>query len=176
MHNPAESIRAYLYAKDRNQPHRMAQAFSENASLEMNIRTEAISFPSSVLGRENITDVLVRRFAQTYENVYTLCLCPPPENHVTRFSCRWLVVMSEKPNRQIRIGCGGYDWTFQRETSLAEHLTITIEDMQVMPPESLKGFIDGVSVLPYPWCPTEQILSEWPQSAELENIRQYLGL
>ncbi|OZG71885.1 hypothetical protein BTA51_17920 [Hahella sp. CCB-MM4] len=175
MHRPEDSIRSYIYAKDRNQPHRMKQAFSENASLEMSVKTDNIAFPPTTYGREEITNVLVRRFAQTYENVYTLCLAPPPEKNMHQFGCDWLVFMSEKADRQVRVGCGWYDWRFQQNSHLVEQLTITIEIMQSLPSEHLEAVMKWVSALPYPWCPAAQVLREWPQLSELKNIREYVS-
>ncbi len=175
MHSPADSIRAYIYAKDRNQPHRMDQAFSEKASLEMKVRTDNITFPPTTFGREDISNVLVRHFAQTYENVYTLCLAPPPELPVGQYGCDWVVVMSEKTNRQVRVGCGWYDWTFEKDSYLAEQLTITIEIMQSLSPKYLATVMNWISDLPYPWCSVEQMLREWPDLKELEKVQEYVS-
>ncbi|MEJ2446233.1 MAG: hypothetical protein P8Y42_22765 [Exilibacterium sp.] len=153
----------------------MKQAFSENASLEMRVKTDNIAFPPSTFGREEITNVLVRRFAQTYENIYTLCLAPPPEKTKSQYGCDWLVFMSEKADRQVRVGCGWYDWTFQQDSHLVEQLTITIEIMQSLPSEHLEIVMNWISALPYPWCPAAQVLREWPQLNELKNIREYVS-
>ena len=48
----------------------------------------SISFPAHTVGRQAITDVLVRTFGQTYESVYSFYLgCPSGE--VKAFSCGW---------------------------------------------------------------------------------------
>jgi len=79
MKTPSESIAAYLHAKDGNRPHLLAQAFTDDAMLQMAVHTGAISFPPVSRGRETIGEVLVRRFGQSYENVYTFCPASPPE-------------------------------------------------------------------------------------------------
>ena len=141
-----ESIRTYIRAKDENRPHLMKYAFAEEARLEMVVKTGTISFPPLATGLESITDVLVRRFAQSFENVYTFCLAPPPQAHDAIFSCKWLVGMSEKETRRVRVGCGRYDWLFQSKgPRLAQRLTITIELMQVLPPERLPSVIAWLS-------------------------------
>lgn len=79
MRTPAAVIHAYLRAKDGNRPYLMAKAFSPHALLSMQMRTSAIAFPPLSQGREAITNVLVRRFGECYDNVYTFCLAPPPQ-------------------------------------------------------------------------------------------------
>ena len=54
-----------------------------------------------------------------------------------RFSCSWLVAMSEKDARSVRVGCGRYDWLFTSTVPrLVEQLTITVEAMQITRPHS----------------------------------------
>lgn len=77
--SPSESIAAYINAKDSNRPHLLDTAFTADASLRMHVFTDAISLPPALVGREAIADTLVRRFNQTYENIYTLCIGEPPE-------------------------------------------------------------------------------------------------
>src|SRR5438552_15096278 len=115
MLSARESIATYIRAKDENRPYLMARAFAETATLEMVVKTDTVSFPSITNGVEAISDVLVRRFAQTYENVRTFCFTPCPRLDDVRFSCHWLVGMSEKESRMVRIGCGRYDWQFRAE-------------------------------------------------------------
>ena len=126
MPSVQESVEIYIRAKDENRPYLMERAFAENATLEMVVNSGTISFPPISIGLQSISDVLVRRFAQTYENVHTFCLASPPRNHEVKFSCDWLVGMSEKESRRVRVGCGRYDWLFQSQGQrLVEQLTIT---------------------------------------------------
>ena len=69
-----EAVEIYIRAKDENRPYLMERAFAENATLEMVVNSGTISFPPISIGLESISNVLVRRFAQTYENVHTFCL------------------------------------------------------------------------------------------------------
>jgi hypothetical protein len=43
-----EVLTTYFRAKDENRPHLMQEAFSETATLEMIVKTDAISFPLTV--------------------------------------------------------------------------------------------------------------------------------
>jgi len=61
-----------ILTKDGNRPWLMRQAFSEDARLEMVVKTDAISFPSSATDIDAITDALVPRFSSDQENVYKL--------------------------------------------------------------------------------------------------------
>jgi hypothetical protein len=114
MTTPAESIFSYLRAKDGNRPYLLADAFTPDALLEMVVKTATMSFPPASRGREAIGDVLVRKFARNYENVYTFCLSSAPRNDAGVFSCDWLVIMTEKESRAVRVlpwACGlPYPW------------------------------------------------------------------
>lgn len=173
---PASAVVAYLRAKDENRPHLTSLAFNETATLEMIVRTGTISFPPLAQGREAITDVLVRRFGQNYENVRTYCLASPPESSNITFSCPWLVGMSEKESRSVRVGCGSYDWVFQAGIPhLAQRLTITIEVMAVLSPGSLTVVMDWLAQLTYPWCPPRTVLDTIPTLAGLEGVQHWMS-
>ena len=55
----------------------MARAFAPDAVLKMALRTQAIAFPPESHGLAAITDTLVRKFGQTYDNVFTFYLSRP---------------------------------------------------------------------------------------------------
>ena len=172
----ADAIAAYIRAKDENRPYLMSRAFVDAATLSMVVKTEAISFPPAASGREAITEVLVRGFSQAYENVRTFCLSSPPGNEPTAFSCAWLVGMSTKDNHLVRVGCGRYDWKFQIENPhLAEKLTITIEVMQLLPPEALVAVMNWLDELPYPWCSKQAAAARTPALEGLYPIRRWLS-
>ena len=176
MHSPAESISAYIRAKDQNRPYLMRHAFAEAATLNMNVKTGAISFPPLSKGIEAITDVLVRRFAQSYENVLTFCIGEPPRDDATRFSCRWMVGMSERETGPVRVGCGRYDWMFEtHKPFLVRELTITIEFMQILPPAQLGAIMNWLFGLPYPWCPVPSAVAGAPKVEGLEVILDYVS-
>ena len=171
---PAAAISAYILAKDGNRPHLMPEAFTEGAVLTMDVRTDTIQFPQATRGREGITDVLVRRFNQTYENVYTFCLGAPPLVPVPRFECGWLVVMSEKATGRLRTGSGRYAWAFDADSGLVSDLVITIDGMLVLPAELVPLATAWARSLPYPWCPLELAESTMPALRELQDLRPLL--
>lgn len=167
----SQAIANYIFAKDYNRPHLMRRAFCEAADLQMLVKSGAISFPPAVRGRDEITDVLVRRFGQTYENVYTFCLCQPPVSGAKNFACDWLVGMSSKADGSVRVGCGRYDWAFAPAgLGLVTQLKITIEQMVVLPPAALGEVMDWLSSLPHPWCGSALALSGMPRGEELAAI------
>ncbi|MEO6016259.1 MAG: nuclear transport factor 2 family protein [Polaromonas sp.] len=174
MNTPAASIFAYLRAKDSNRPHLLEQAFAPDALLEMVGNTAATSFPPASRGREAIADVLVRNFSRNYENVYTFCLSPPPLNEAGVFSCDWLVIMTEKEVRSVRVGCGRYDWCFAA-SGLVECLSITIETMQSLPPAMQDEILPWASDLPYPWCTAEAAARGAPTLELLVPVLGYIG-
>jgi len=176
MHSPAESINTYLRAKDQNRPYLMRYAFAEEATLNMVVKTGAISFPPLSKGIAAITEVLVRRFAQSYENVFTFCLEDPPRDDARSFSCNWMVGMSEKETGAVRVGCGRYDWLFQiDEPHLTREFAITIELMQILPPNTLEVIMDWLSGLPYPWCPVQAAAGRAPRIEGLNVILDYIS-
>ncbi len=171
MPSPSDAISAYIYAKDGNRPWLMRRAFAEEAALEMVVKTDAVSFPSSSTGLAAITDTLVRRFSDEFENIYTFCMASPAELSDRQLSCDWLVAMSSKVGGEIRVGCGRYDWSFQpSDQCLAERLTITIEHMRLFPPKSLDAIAGWVGGLSYPWCSVEEVTRSMPGLQGLAEI------
>ncbi len=110
--NATEAIGTYILAKDSNRPQLMKDAFAGDCELEMVVKTDAISFPSSAKGLEEITRVLVTNFGDQYENVQTFCLSRPNSDYLPLFRCDWLVGMSAKQGGTVRVGCGHYNWHF----------------------------------------------------------------
>jgi hypothetical protein len=172
---PESLLATYIRAKDENRPHLMERVFAEGACLEITVKPETISFPAVTRGLGSITDVLVRGFAQKYENVYTFCMEKPqlltPEKS---FSCDWLVGMSEREGGLVRSGCGRYDWEFSTD-GFVERLAISIEVMQVLPAGSKKEVFEWLSGLPYPWCSAEVIAETAPDIDGIEAVTQYLA-
>ena len=153
----------------------MRQAFSEDARLEMVVKTDAITFPSTAKGIDAITDALVRRLSGDQENVYTFCLSAPPNGIRKTFSCDWLVGMSRRDNGEVRVGCGRYDWSFAgSDRTLVSDLKITIEVMHVLSPENLRPVMGWLSSLPYPWCSANAAAQNIPSLDGLRSISGFL--
>ena len=166
----------YLRAKDHNRPHLMRQAFAPDARLEMVVNAGTISFPPLAQGIEAITEVLVRQFSRSFENVHTLCIGAPPTGDSPQYSCQWLVGMSEKDSRAVRVGCGRYDWVFESAPPrLASQLTITIEQMHSLAPEQLVPLMAWISDLPAPWCAASELLAGVPAIPELRRVIDYFA-
>src|SRR4030095_1639422 len=101
--SPEAVLRGYFNAKDENRPWLLQEVFAEDARLQVSNKAMNIAFPAVTQGREAIADILVRRFNQTYENIYSFYMARPPAE-VTEFSCDWLVAMREKGSRRDRGG------------------------------------------------------------------------
>ncbi|GAB7548596.1 hypothetical protein CS8_082900 [Cupriavidus sp. 8B] len=176
--DPQALIRTYIRAKDENRPHLMAQAFAADATLEMTVKSEAIAFPARSEGLAAISDVLVRRFGQSYDNVYTFCLAEaPPAGDAQRYGCDWLVGMTDKASGGVRVGCGSYAWEFSAQAGArrVQALTIVIEAMEVMPPDAARPVLDGwLARLPYPWSTAAQVCEQAPALAQLAPVLAYL--
>jgi hypothetical protein len=175
MPSPVEAISSYFHAKDGNRPFLLRRAFAEDVHLEMVVKTDAISFPSSTDGLAGVEEVLVRRIANDFENVYSFGLAQPTEADRPHFSCPWLVAMSAKSNGPIRVGSGRYDWHFSVDVScLVEKLLVTIDVMQVVPADELDRVMGWVAGLPYPWCRPDEVVRNMPRIEGLAPVERYL--
>jgi hypothetical protein len=174
MSTPPDAVSTYILAKDGNRPFLMRRVFAEDAELEMVVKTDAISFPSSAKGVSGIEDIL-RRFGLDYENVYTFCLSQPSEAHRRHFPCHWLVGMSAKNDGQVRVGYGRYDWYFGPDKEChVEKLVITIDAMKILPAAGLAASMNWLSGLPYPWCAPAEAVRDVPVIDGLAEIETYL--
>jgi hypothetical protein len=172
---PDVVLRNYFHAKDENRPHLLERVFDPDAELVVVDHPGAMSFPARTVGREAIADVLVRSFGQMHENVYSFYLSRPTTD-IAAFSCGWLVVMSEKQSKSVRVGCGRYDWSFaQAAPQRATHLTITIDLMQVLPATDLAAVLAWVQSLTYPWCSTEEVARDAPDIDLLTPVLRHVA-
>ena len=170
-----EAISTYILAKDSNRPQLMKDAFAGDCELEMIVKTDAISFPGSAKGVEEITRVLVTNFGDQYENVQTFCLSRPNSEYLPHFRCDWLVGMSARQGGSFRIGCGHYGWYFGPEDDgRVKKLVIDIEIMCVLPAEGSKPIMQWLAALPYPWCSNVKARESIPAIDALQPIESFL--
>ncbi|MBR1277971.1 hypothetical protein JQ624_25150 [Bradyrhizobium sp. AUGA SZCCT0283] len=175
MITASDAVSAYILAKDGNRPFLMRRAFTNDAELEVIVKSDAISFPNSAKGLSALEDILVRRFGLDYENVFTFCLSRPSEANRFHFPCHWLVGMSARGDGQIRVGCGRYDWHFGKDGRV-EKLAIAIDCMTVLPAAELSASMIWLSSLPYPWCSPDQAIDGMPTTEGYAEIANYLKL
>ena len=170
-------VQTYLKAKDENRPHLMALAFHEQAVVEMSVRTQAISFPPWLNGRDAITDTLVRQFGQTYENVYSFCLQRPlAPLRANAFHCDWMVAMTDKATHRVRVGAGRYAWHFRHDANAwsIDYLGIEIAAMEILPASDMPMIESWLQSLGYPWACPEVALTCMPASTTLDAVRDCL--
>lgn len=168
-------LRDYFHAKDENRPHYMARAFAPEAVLKMALRTQAIAFPPESHGLAAIADTLVRKFGQTYDNVYTFYLSrPEPSARLPEYQCDWIVGMTEKATGNVRVGCGRYDWAFQPDPYRATRLTITIETMVTLPASDTATVFGWLLGLDYPWTSAARVVATAPPLEALAPVVHYL--
>lgn len=175
MPSPLEAVSTYFHAKDGNRPFLMRHAFAEDAQLEMVVKTDAISFPSTASGLPELEEVLVRRIANDFENVYSFGLRQPVEADRRHFTCPWLVAMSARSDGALRVGSGRYDWRFSSDAKcLVEKLVITIDVMEIVPAMELGSIMGWISGLPYPWCRPGEVIDGMPRLEALAPVERYL--
>ena len=168
-------ISQYIKAKDNSKPHLMAKVFTEQATLKMNVQTDNISFPAEVQSVDNITRTLVQDFNNSYNNIYTLCITDSVDQHQHHLSCRWLVCMTEKLSGSLRLGFGDYHWSFEeRPTGLICQLTITIDDMQILPDDITSEILSWFGTLSYPWVLSSELKTTLPDIELLYKTLQPL--
>ena len=133
-----------------------------------------VALPAAVTGRDAVSDALVRRFNQTYENIYSFYLHRPCDTAAT-FDCGWLVFMTDKADRSVRAGAGRYAWRFTAdEPPLADALTITIETMLRLDGAAWQVVQPWLEALAYPWTTPGDAVAAAPDAAELEPLRRCL--
>jgi hypothetical protein len=171
----ADAISTYILAKDSNRPQLMHRAFAQDCEQEMTVKTDAISFPSSAKGLEQITQVLVTDFSEQYENIRTFCFSRPNSDFLPYFQCEWLVGMSARQVGSFRVGCGHYGWCFDPEDDgRVKKLVIDIEIMCVLPVEASEPTMQWLAALPYPWCSSIQASEGIPDIDGLRPIEHFL--
>lgn len=165
-------ISLYLRSKDENKPHLIPSVFSPDAVLSMNLKTNNISFPATTVGVENIKKVLINDFSESYENVYTFCFKDSIQNEKNQLFCNWLVGMSDKKNKKVRVGWGKYQWEFTEEKNpLVLNLTIEIEDMVILDPNLMSEIMSWLNNASYPWCDKKQLLQSMPNIKPLNSFK-----
>ena len=168
-------LRGYVHAKDENRPFLLRDVFTSEAELLINNSSANISFPAATRGREEIAEALVSSFGAVYENVYSFYMSRPPPS-TRQFTCDWLVGMSGKSTRQVRVGCGSYRWEFQPQApGLARRLSITIAAMQVLPAGEFERVFAWLGALTYPWSTPASSVRGMPPVALLAPISEYLS-
>lgn len=172
---PATILRNYFHAKDENRPQRLLRAFHPEIVLEFRNRSRNIDFPELTQGREAVTGVLVRNFAQTYEDIYTFALSRPATEGL-RSACPWLVIMTDKASGCVRVGCGDYEWEADGAApGLMRRFTIAIDLMQILPPEFRPEAGRWVDALDYPWTSPGAVLASLPAHPDLEPLAAWLA-
>jgi hypothetical protein len=172
--NASDAISTYILAKDSNRLQLMKNAFAGDCELEIAVKTDAISFPSSARGLEQITQVLAN-FGDQYEHVRTFCLSRPNSDYLPHFRCDWLVGMSARQGGAVRVGCGHYGWHFgSDDDGRVKKLVIDIEVMCVLPAEEARPVMQWLAALPYPWCSDIQARESIPAIDALRPIERFL--
>ena len=175
MPTPESVLRGYFRAKDENRPHLLDGVFASNAEVVIRNQSENIAFPAVTQGRSAIAEVLVRSFTLSYENIYSFYL-GRPKALAHEFTCAWLVGMSERSSGDVRVGCGTYDWVFEREApALASRLTITIEAMQILPVSEFETVFAWLGSLSYPWSSAASALRVIPRTEQLSPVAAFLA-
>lgn len=174
----ARLVETYFDAKDHHRPERMVEAFAADAVVEMQVETGAIAFPPRLEGRDAITDSLVSRFGEAYEDVRSFCLQAPGERlRGNAFDCDWAVVMRSRADGTARVGCGQYHWRFGRAGEAdwrVDSLGIRIAAMQVLDPSEWPLVRAWVSDCDYPWAAAPGFLAGMPALLSLAAVRTAL--
>lgn len=83
--------------------------------------------------------------------------------------------MSEKVSRKLRVGCGQYDWHFNRtDRWRVRQLDITIAAMEVLADGDHIDMWGWTWALERPWARVGAALALLPRHPRLESVRQAL--
>ena len=161
----------YICAKDKNKPSLMKEVFTDSSSLQMNLKTQNISFPAKTIGLKNITDVLVDNFNKNYENIFTFCLKDTMKYQDNGLTCDWVVCMKDKINAEIRIGYGEYNCCFTSDScTKVKLLCIKIEEMFVLKNQTIRPILNWLDDVSYPLCESEELFENAPNIEMINQI------
>lgn len=98
-----------------------------------------------------------------------------PRGLLASFDCEWLVAMTEKESRNVRVGCGRYHWEFDAAPPhLAHRLVITIAEMQVFPPAAAIEVLSIVASITYPWSSAAEVSAAAADCPVFDPVSQWL--
>lgn len=169
-------LNSYIEGKDRDKYKILESIYAENATVEFEINSKNIRFPSEISGNRAIAKTLSADFNKTYENVktYYLSFPEPGQMHIT--GQKWLVIMQEIQTGHTRVGAGYYNWTLshgRHELKIQAH-KIYIHDMIVLA-DPHAGLLNALQeILPYPWAGKEAAIPAITEFPELRQITAYL--
>jgi hypothetical protein len=82
--------------------------------------------------------------------------------------------MTEKATGNPRVGCGSYEWTFDRGgDGLATSLVIAIEQMEVFDPGDEDRVLAPIARLEYPWTSPAAVIEATSASAPLAFVARF---
>jgi hypothetical protein len=83
--------------------------------------------------------------------------------------------MTEKASRNVRVGCGQYEWKFAGHPDLrVTRLVITIEQMVVLAPTYATDVILSLRLLDYPWTSADRVTRALSLD-ELKSVKRHLA-
>lgn len=153
-------VRAYLHAKDHQRPHGFAQAFAADAVFRSTFAFETDWHSDApVRGLADITDTF-RGLGRGFENIVTFCL--PESVHWADYSLRmrWVVVMTDRQTREVRVAWGDYAWTFSGPPERAQSLHVHMLAMRLVEPND--DLVEWSMSLPDVWCTGPQAAEALP--------------
>ncbi|WP_024955682.1 hypothetical protein [Sulfurospirillum arcachonense] len=166
-------LEAYIKGKDEDKFQILENIYLDTAQLLFKIDSDNISFPSEVEGNKTIAKVLSKDFNQKYDNVKTYYLSDDFSKQ------KWLVLMREKENENIRVGCGYYDWEFIRqrdnELKIKSH-TIYIHEMLNLNDKPLEYLLNMQKSFAYPWADKNRLIEVFEKFKELVAVTNYLKI
>ncbi|MEM7152010.1 MAG: hypothetical protein AAF799_04170 [Myxococcota bacterium] len=168
-------VRAYLQAKDECRPHLFPLAFAEDAVFVSRFDFETdFGNDTPREGIEAITETF-RALGQQCENIYTLCIPETVESTATTMSCKWIVGMTERGSREVRVAWGDYQWRFDPARDRATSLQVTMHRMAMMKPEAAGAVLGWLSAIEGPWCSAATLLEHVPARPQLEGVARYFA-
>ena len=168
--------RDYLHAKDHCRPHAFGQAFAEDATFTSKFEFETqFSDETPRVGLAAITETF-RQLGAACENIYTLCTLDS-RRHVDEdgtWACKWIVTMTERETRAVRVAWGDYRWRIDEERGLATELLVTMVEMQMLDPSHAREICEWMASFEGPWVESRALVEAMPTLEALAGVAGYL--
>lgn len=166
----------YIIGKDQDKYQILETIYDSEAELDFEINSNAITFPSKVVGNIAIAKTLSADFNKKYEKVKTYYLSLNISKKDSIQKQPWLVVMKEKGADLTRIGTGYYNWKFigsNNNLKIINH-KIYIHSMLEIHDAKSEQLKEIQKNLEYPWTQKSVVVNILNRYENLTDITDYL--
>ena len=174
--SPSYLLDRYIIGKDQDKYQILETIYDKKAEVEFEINSNAITFPSKIIGNTAIAKTLSADFNKKYEKVKTYYLSKTISGKNNIQEQPWLAVMKEIGTDLTRIGTGYYNWKFIDRYSdlkifkhkIYIHAMLDIHDTRSQQLKEIQVKLE------YPWVEKEVVVNILKGYGNLTDITEYL--